>query len=50
MSEHEFSAVYRTPLNRLAELPGELFLEFLANCSPRVKDHLLSKWLGSLAG
>lgn len=50
MSDHEFSAVYRTPIGHLADLPGELLLGFLATCSPRVKDHLLSKWLGCLAG
>lgn len=50
MSEHELNTVYRTPIDHLADLPGELLLGFLATCSPRVKDHLLSKWLVCLAG
>lgn len=50
MSEHELAAIYRTPIDRLPELSGELFLAFLSTCSPRLKDQLLSKWLRSFVG
>lgn len=44
MTDSQIRAGLQTPLCKLGELPGELFLACLSTVPPRLQDQLVSRW------
>jgi hypothetical protein len=43
MSAHDYSAVWRTPLAAIAQVPAWHLAEFLATCTPRTRAAILAR-------